>query len=420
METQKLHLISRLSFSNGIGDYDILFELLFGMLGVIIGWFVFKKIKNPQTKNEINFSAVFSMCFSGTLIILKEVTEFFIDFYKGTNLLHCEFIDDDHWFFRLFGFGMSPHEQRPLFDTDEDMLLSLLSTLLTTALLYLRLRRKNKALYIKSHVKKSKSDFSLKAFLKGKLLAEREKLKRDCTTADYLLWWCTRIPMIYAFFVMEVRAEANLLLANLVATFAITLIHLIFPQKSFFSQISYRAQSLITVIVFLGSYCGNYVMVYSIVGRFDLFLHFISGVLCVLGGYYISKTLIKAETKRDVLLIALFSLCFSCMIMPAWEVSEFIGDFIWGTSNQGFYWGPTEDSFLFVLFGRGSYDVILHYLFDTFYDVLLALSTTIPTAALLYAYLRVKLKRDKITVSSENETKNPAEKSESEKSPVLC
>ena len=382
-----------LSFFEAWGENDILFELVFGVIGLLAGWLIVKTIKKPQTKNEINFSVSLSMCISGTLIILKEIAEFFIDFFTGSNLLKADFVEDDHWLYRLLGFGMSPYEQRPLLDTDEDMLLSLLATLITTALLYLYLRLRNKALYIKT--KAVRASLELKEKIRNKIALEKEKLRRDCSVADTLLWWCTRALMAYAFVVMENRAEANLLLANFIATFAITIIHFIFPSESFFSKISYRTQSLITVIVFLGSYCGNYIMMYNILPRFDLFLHFISGTLCVLGGYYITLTLIRADNKRNILLISLFAFCFSCFVMPAWEISEFIGDFIWGTSNQGFYWGPADSSFFFVLFGRGAYNTALYPLFDTFYDVLLAFSTTLPSAVILYIYLSVKLKRDK-------------------------
>lgn len=392
-----------LGFLEAQGENDILFELVFGFIGVFVGWLIVTTIKKPQTKNEINFSVSLSMCISGTLVILKEIAEFFIDFFTGSNLLKADFVEDDHWLYRLLGFGMSPYEQRPLLVTDEDMLLSLLSTLLTTAMLYLYLRLKNKALYIKAEA--TKVPFILKEKIRDKIALEKEKLRNDCSVADTLLWWCTRALMAYAFVVMENRAEANLLLANFVGTFAITIIHFIFPSESFFSKISYRTQSLITVIVFLGSYCGNYIMMYNILPRFDLFLHFISGTLCVLGGYYITLTLIRAESKRNVLLISLFAFCFSCLVMPAWEISEFIGDFIWGTSNQGFYWGPADSSFFFVLFGRGAYNTALYPLFDTFYDVLLAFSTTIPTAVVLYIYLSVRLYKKKI---NENQ---PAKKS---------
>ena len=114
-----------------------------------------------------------------------------------------------------------------------------------------------------------------------------------------------------------------------------------------------------------------------------------------MGGYYVALTLVEHKSRKDSFLISLFSFCFSCFIMPAWEVSEFIGDFIWGTSNQGFYWGPTDDSFFFKVFGHGIGNTQLYYLFDTVYDVLLAMVTTVITFVLLYAALEYKRKKIK-------------------------
>lgn len=383
METQNL--------SAGIGEWDILIQFLLGVAGALVGYFVMQKIRKAQNKNELTLNVISGMCFAGTVAILVEIGEFFIDFYKGTNLLHADLVTNDHWLYRLVGLAMSLDGQRYLLDTDEDILLTILGGVITTAIMYIALRIKNKSMFAKAHKQKLKRSFG--EWVSFKFKTEKAKLAKDCSVADLLLWWCTRAVMLYAFIVMENRAEAILLSANLVATFAITLVHIVFPEGTFFSRVNYRAQSLITVIVFLGSYCGNYVWLYNIVPRFDLFLHLISGVLCVMGGYYIALTLVKPDSKKNVLVITAFSLLFSFFLMPAWEISEFIGDFIWGTVNQGFYWGPTDESFLFKVFGRGAYNTALYPLYDTFYDVLLAIVTTIPTGAMVYMSLRKQYKK---------------------------
>lgn len=377
----------------GIGEWDILLQFILGAVSAFLGYLIFQKIRKATDKNELTLNVISGMCFAGTVTILIEIGEFFIDFYKGTNLLHADLVTNDHWLYRLVGLGMSPDGQRYLLDTDEDMLMMLLGGILVTAVMYIFLRIKNKAMFTKE--KKEKKKFSFKQWAQNKYRTEKAKLSADCCIADILFWWCTRAVMLYAFIVMENRAEATLLSANLIGTFAITLVHIIFPEGSFFSKVSYRVQSLITVIVFLGSYCGNYVWLYNIVPRFDLFLHLISGVLCVMGGYYIALTLIKPDSRKNVLIITGFAALFSFFIMPAWEISEFVGDFIWGTANQGFYWGPTDESFLFKVFGRGSHNTALYPLYDTFYDVLLAIVTTVPTAAGVYIFLRSGLGKAK-------------------------
>lgn len=387
-------------------EYDIFLQAFSGVAGVALGYYLSVALNKPETKNDYTFSAFFALCFSGTIIAVRKFIQFFIDFYTGSNLLHCEFVEDSHWLYRIFGFGMSPDAQRPLLDTDEDFTVSILFSLISTGVLYLYGRVKNKSLFIKAEKKEKLRFKSIPSRSQARIECEIEKMKSDCSIWDFLLWWCTRAVMLYAFITMENRAEATLLLANLVATFAITLVHFILPKNSVLTNVSYKAQSLITIIVFLGSWCGNFVGVYFITPRFDLFLHLVSGYLCVMGGYYVALTLFKPDSKKKVLLISLFALFFSFFIMPFWEVSEFIGDFIWGTSNQGFYWGPTDDSFFFKVFGHGVGNTQLYYLFDTFYDMLLAVVTTIVTFIGLYICLYVKVKTkpaERAEVSTEKE-----------------
>ncbi len=388
-------------------DYDLLIQLTGGIFSGALGYYIAMALRTPKTKNESLFVTFFTFCFSGTVTIFRKLAEFFSDFLFGTNLCHAEFVEDNHWFYETFGFFMSPYEQRPLLDTDEDFIFSVVGGVLSALVVYLKFRLKSKELF-------SRKKTELSALFKGiiphfcdKIRLEIQKVSRDTSIFDRLFWWSIRLSMLYAFFEWDNRPEATLMLANLIGTFAITLVHIVFPRDSVLSQISYKTQSLITLIVFLGSYGGNYCEIYYIVPRFDLFLHFVSGVLCVLAGYYIAVTLVEHKSRRDSTLISLFALAFSCFIMPAWEISEFIGDFIWGTSNQGFYWGPTDDSFFFKVFGHGVGNTQLYYLFDTVYDVLLAMVTTVITFVLLYVWLEYR--RKKLNTASL-----------SEKQPVTC
>lgn len=374
-------------------DYDIVLQLSGGIFTGALGYYTALALRKPETRNDFTFVTFFTLCFSGTVTIFRKLAEFFCDFYYGTNLCHVEFIEDSHWFYRLFGLGMSPENQRPLFDTDEDFIFSLIGAIISAAGVYLNSVLRNRNIFKLRKISIGNMIKNLIPNFRKKISLEIQKVKEDTSIFDILFWWCVRASMVYAFIVWDNRAEATLLLANLIGTFAITLVHLVFPIGSVFSRISYRTQTLITVIVFLGSYCGNYCFVYNIVPRFDLFLHFVSGTLCVLGGYYIAITLIELKSKRDSLLTALFAFCFSSFIMPAWEVSEFIGDFIWGTSNQGFYWGPTDESFFFKVFGHGTGNTGLYYIFDTVYDVLLAIVTTVLTFIALYVFLEYKRRK---------------------------
>ncbi len=384
-------------------DYDLLIQLSGGAFSGALGYYIAMALRTPTAKNESLFVTFFTFCFSGTVTIFRKLTEFFCDFFFGTNLCHVEFVEDNHWLYETVGFLMSPREQRPLLDTDEDFLFSIVGGVISAAVVYLKFRLKSRELFTRKKAELSSLFRDIPARIRSKIYLEIQKVSEDTSIFDRLFWWSVRGAMLYAFFEWDNRPEATLMLANLIGTFAITLVHLVFPRESVLSKISYKTQTLITVIVFLGSYGGNYCEIYYIVPRFDLFLHFVSGVLCVLAGYYIALTLVKLKSRKDSILISLFALCFSCFIMPAWEVSEFIGDFIWGTSNQGFYWGPTDDSFFFKVFGHGVGNTHLYYLFDTVYDVLLAMVTTVITFVLLYVWLEYRRKKNVSAFSQEKQ-----------------
>lgn len=374
-------------------EWDIPLQFIGGILGVVLGYCISTLIRKPKDKREYLFCGCFSFFFSCTLIIIRKVLQFFIDFFTGSNLTRHESVSDDHWFFRLFGFGMSPWEQRPLMDMGEDFIMGVIGSLIGMGSIFFYIRLRHKELFSRS--KKNMSDL-FKGFperFRNKIEAEKIKLGEQTNIFDILIWWCVRSVMIYAFITWDNRAEATLLSANLLGTFAISLIHLIFPEDSFLCRINYRVQTLITAMVFMASYCGNYVFVYGILPRYDLFLHFISGAVAAAAGYYFALTLIKPETKTDNTLIAIFTVTFSLMIIPIHEMIEFIGDFIWGTSNQGFYWGPADDSFFFKLFGYGVRNTQLYYLFDTMYDALLASSTTLLTVIVVYSVSERNRKR---------------------------
>ena len=382
-------------------DFDIVMSIVTGVMGTLFGYYVTLTLKDVKEKRDCGFVASSSLFISGTIVFFREMLEFFSDHFFGTSYTHPEHIGDDHWFFRLFTTGMGVPEQRPLYDTDEDMFISLLFSAFATAFVYIFLRIKHKNSFTEESRKEKLSFKALPSRISNKIYSEIEKVKADTNVVDILCWWFTRSAMLYAFINMEVVAEQILLGANLVATFAVTLMHLIFNKDSLFCKINYRLQSWVCLIVFTGSYMGNFIFVYNNLPRFDLFLHFISGPIAVAGGYYAAKTFMKAETKRDALLMALYAFCFSGFVMPFWEVFEFWGDFLFGSANQGFYWGPTDDSFFFKIFGHGVGNTQLYFLFDTVYDELLAFLTTVISTVWLYISLLKDIRKPSVKPQKE-------------------
>lgn len=373
-------------------EYDVPLSLFGGLVGVAIGYYISIALRKPVINKDFNFTAFVSFCISCALIVPKEIAQFFIDYFTGRNLLHCEMPEDDHWFFSLIGTAGSMPEQRFLIDFSEDITLGVVGSFIATAVLYVYLRLKNKAVFVRERSFKKISFKDIPSRFKEKALYETAKVKAQTNIWDMLLWWSVRIVMLYAFITMENRAEATLLGVIFIGTFAISILHFVFPKESMFCKINYRVQTLIAIIAFLGSYCGNYVGVYAYASRFDTLLHFTSGFIGAAAGYYIALTLVEARSKKENFLIGVFALSFSLAIIPIHEMTEFIGDYIWGTANQGFLWEPRPDVIIYKLFGYGVGNEVLIRIYDTMYDMCLASSTSLLSFIILLVFPKVKNK----------------------------
>ena len=134
--------------SDNIGEWDILIQFLLGVVAAFFGYLIFQRIKKAENSNELTLNVIAGVCTAGTAAIIVEIAEFFIDFYRGTNLLHADFVTNEHWLYRLAGLAMSLDGQRYLLDTDEDMLMALLGGIVTTAGMYIYQRVKNKQMFV--------------------------------------------------------------------------------------------------------------------------------------------------------------------------------------------------------------------------------------------------------------------------------
>lgn len=375
---------------------------LFGSVAVtLVSYFIISKAAKPQDKASKYFTVLYAFSVSETVIIIRKILQFFIDFFAGTNLMQAHTLPDDHWFFRVFGFGMSPLDQRPVFDMGEDLLLGTLGTLLTAIGLFVYAGIRNR-----STDKKPKLSFTERCSRKYNI--EMQKLRQQTNICDIMLWWIVRALMLHAFITMENRAEATLLLVNFLGTVAITVIHIIAPSDSFLGRINYRIQTLLTIMVFWGSYGGNYIFLYAFIEHYDKKLHFLSGVICVFAAYYLASAFIDKKSKGGRALIGIFAAVFSLMIIPVHEMTEFVGDFLWGTVNQGYRWIPEADSTFYKIFGTGAENLALNSVFDTMNDVLFAASSTVIAMIPMAAYLFI----------GKNEKSIKNHKSDIEKQPV--
>lgn len=374
---------------------DIPLQFFGAVFCVIASYRVISKKWKPQDKASDVFMMLYAFSVSETLIIIRKIIQFYIDFFAGTNLMQTQFVGDDYWLFKVFGMGMSPLDQRPVFDMGEDFFLGTLGTLLASIGLFIYMRKTGKRASKKEKLSLAQRFKALPDNFAAKYAVEKQKITEQTNLADRMLWWCVRALMLHAFITMDNRAEATLLLVNFFGTIAISILHTFAPSESFVGRIHYRVQTLLTIIVFWGSYGGNYIVLYGFIDKFDKKLHFLSGIICVLAAYYLATAFIGKKTKGGRALIGVFAFVFSMMIIPVHEMTEFVGDFLWGTVNQGYRWIPEADSTFYKIFGLGAENIALNSVFDTMNDALFATTSTVIAMIPLVGYLVASKKSSK-------------------------
>lgn len=236
-------------------------------------------------------------------------------------------------------------------------------------------------------------------FLKNRIKSTFSDIFKEITIPEYISWWVIRIMFIYAAIMHTDERQRVLCLINMLALYAIPFFRFIFPKNSLFGTLSYRAQHIINFMEFFGSFLGNYIDMHAKVAKYDRILHYLSGVAAVYAGYLIYKAILKKEHKEDShspLLGSTYGMCFSFMIIPLWEITEFFGDFFYGTANQGYWYAPADDDIFYRVFGHGAVtDGGQLPLWDTMMDMIDATVTTIGSAIVLYIVLVIIDKKKK-------------------------
>lgn len=246
-------------------------------------------------------------------------------------------------------------------------------------------------------------------FLKDRIKSTFFDIFKEITVPEYISWWVIRILFIYAAIMHTDERQRVLCLINMLALYAIPFFRFIFPKNSIFGNLSYRTQHIINFMEFFGSYLGNYIDMHSKVAKYDRILHYLSGIAAVYGGYLIYKAILKKEHKEEshsALLGSTYGMCFSFMIIPLWEITEFFGDFFYGTANQGYWYAPYDDDIFYRVFGHGAVtDGGQLPLWDTMMDMIDATVTTIGSAIVLYIVLVIIDKHKKKKAALPNQLK---------------
>lgn len=214
----------------------------------------------------------------------------------------------------------------------------------------------------------------------------------EITVFEYILWWVARVMMLVVI-IFCVPSEKVMCFINMLALYAVSAIRLTAPKNSFLGRLDFRCQHIVNFIEIVGTFFGNFLNVYERIFKYDRILHFLSGPLAVLAGYYVVKAIVSTPTqtkKPSATLGSVFSFCFSFLIICMWEITEFVGDYLFGTQNQCFYYVPRDDDIWFTLFGNGALRGEGQFpLWDTMMDMIDATTATIVSAVVLYAVLKL-------------------------------
>ena len=218
------------------------------------------------------------------------------------------------------------------------------------------------------------------------------EMREQISWPEYLFWWAARIFMLM-YIIRTLRGDhkwIDYLLPIIVGigTFGVLLLRMIFPRKSLFARISFHLQTFVSLMCVAGS-VGNYFGLYSVNGtlHYDWMLHVISGVPMTMLGYYLLVAMNGNKTKLTPQICACGSMGFSFMVIIAWEIFEYCGDYLFGDNNQRYDWVIAENDPFYNLFSKAAPGAAQVPVIDTIVDMATAFFVTIFTGVVLYIVL---------------------------------
>ncbi len=225
------------------------------------------------------------------------------------------------------------------------------------------------------------------------------ELRAQISLPEYLFWWASRVFMLL-YIIQTFKGDhewINYLLPVVVGvgTFAVFLVRMLFPRKSFFARISFHLQTFVCIMCVAGS-AGNYFGLYSVNGtlHYDWILHLVSGVPMTMLGYYLLVAMNGSKTKLTPQICACGSMGFSFLVIIAWEIFEYGGDYLFGDSNQRYNWEIVPEDPFYDFFTHSAAGTAQLPLADTIVDMATAFFVTIFTGVVLYVVLKKREKKE--------------------------
>lgn len=232
-------------------------------------------------------------------------------------------------------------------------------------------------------------------------------MRENVSIAEYILWWVVRFLMIYA--TVQIYGEYKdgtkdfilflQILATTLVTFGVTLLRVIFPKQIFFGRVPYTVQKYAMIAVFFCSFIGHYYDKCASPG-YDSFLHILTGFLLVFVCYEIVMSMQLSNKPLSGFMASVVGFGMNCFVMIIWEIFEFVFDYMYAGNLQAYIpVFPEGEYLIFTLFGKPATSDQLPVL-DTMLDLILAVGSSIPAAAILWAVVAHKnKKREKLESS---------------------
>ncbi len=223
---------------------------------------------------------------------------------------------------------------------------------------------------------------------------EKVTLKTELTKTEYMCWWLLRVMLVFGLCFKAKEAgsfdmAALIIALNLLASFTVTLVRIVFSPIRVIRRLPFRTQSWLDVIIFFGSFLGQAMNLNWKITSYDKILHVMAGFLAVFIGYELISMFIAQTDKVSVGIRTFSAAGFSYIAMVVWEVFEFFVDFYWPASNnQAYNISPDRDPFFFAIFGQGAQNENQWAVFDTNVDMLCAIVGSLPAIILLAVILK--------------------------------
>lgn len=231
--------------------------------------------------------------------------------------------------------------------------------------------------------------------IKNKLKTEYEVFRKEVTWVEYAFWWIVRIVIVYVLTKSAFAGDPDDLVmrlsAKLACAFLLPVFHLL-PRSIFLARLSYRVQTLASVMLFLTAVLGQYKGFYSTVEWYDAYLHTFGCFICVFAGYELTLALQRDRQRLAPVVAAISGFGFSFFFAVGWEIFEFMSDTLTHGNAQNWAFSNSQG----ILSYFPDLEPQRYALLDTMTDLMFGTVGSIVGGIVLFAYLCRKNKADEI------------------------